>query len=69
LPQPAFLWAKRLMPVINSAGRSELLFHLTGLAFAQNDVDLAHKTLDELLKKHPYSEEAAKAKEKWPSAN
>jgi tetratricopeptide (TPR) repeat protein len=69
LPQAAFLWAKRLLPVINSAGRPELLYHLTDLALAQKDPDLAHKTLDELLKKHPYSEEAAKAKERWPQPN
>ncbi len=66
LPVPAYLWAKRLMPVIIEGGRSELLFRLTDLAFAQKDDDLAHKTLSELLKKHPYSEEAAQAKEKWP---
>jgi TolA-binding protein len=66
VPQAAYLWAKRLMPVIQAGGRSELLYELTGLALEQKDADLAHKTLDELLKKHPYSEEAAKAKEKWP---
>jgi tetratricopeptide (TPR) repeat protein len=65
LPQAAYLWAKRLMPVIQAGGRPELLYELTGLALEQKDADLAHKTLDELLKKHPYSEEAAKAKEKW----
>jgi predicted negative regulator of RcsB-dependent stress response len=69
LPQAAYLWAKRLMPVINAGGRSELLYRLTDLALEQNDGDLAHKTLDELLKKHPYSEEAAQAKEKWPAPN
>ena len=69
LPQAAFLWAKRLLPVIASAGRPELLYHLTDLALAQKDPELAHKTLDELLKKHPYSEEAAKAKERWPQPN
>ncbi|HEX4141230.1 MAG TPA: PKD domain-containing protein [Candidatus Methylacidiphilales bacterium] len=69
LPQAAFLWAKRLLPVINASGRSELLYHLTDLALAQNDPGLAHKTLDELLKKHPYSEEAAHAKERWPTPN
>jgi predicted negative regulator of RcsB-dependent stress response len=69
LPQAAYLWAKRLLPVITSGGRSELLYHLTDLALAQNDNDLAHKALSELLKKHPYSEEAAKAKEKWPAPN
>ena len=65
-PVLAYLWAKRLLPVINQSGRSELLFRTTDLAFAQSDSDLAHKTLSELLKNHPYSEEAAAAKEKWP---
>jgi tetratricopeptide (TPR) repeat protein len=62
----AYLWAKRLLPVITDNGRSELLFRLTDLAFAQGDPDLAQKSLSELLKKHPYSEEAAAAKQKWP---
>ncbi len=66
LPVQALIWAKRLMPVITDAGRSELLLRLTDLAFAQGDNDLAQKTLSELLQKHPYSEEAARAKEKWP---
>jgi TolA-binding protein len=66
LPVAAYLWAKRLLPVVTEDGRSELLFRLTDLAFAQGDNDLAHKTLSELLKKHPYSQEAAQAKEKWP---
>jgi len=52
--------------VVTESGRSELLFRLTDLAFAQGDNDLAYKTLSELLKKHPYSQEAAQAKEKWP---
>jgi TolA-binding protein len=65
LPVAAYLWAKRLLPVITESGRSELLFRLTDLAFAQGDNDLAHKTLSELLTKHPYSQEAADAKEKW----
>jgi TolA-binding protein len=66
LPVVAYLWARRLLPVVTESGRSELLFRLTDLAFAQGDNDLAHKTLSELLKKHPYSQEAAQAKEKWP---
>ena len=61
----AYLWAKRLLPVITGNDRSELLFRLTDLAFAQGDNDLARKTLSELLEKHPYSQEAAQAKEKW----
>jgi PKD repeat protein len=68
LTAAAYLWAKRLIPVINGSSRSELLFRLTDLAFAQGDKDLASKTLSELLKKHPYSAEAAQAKEKWPGA-
>jgi len=67
LPVVAYLWAKRLLPVITESGRSELLFRLTDLAFAQGDTALAQKTLRELLEKHPYSEEAAQAKEKWPA--
>jgi len=67
LPQPAFLWAQRLQPVIITEGRSELLYDLTDLALGQNDPALAHQTLEELLKKHPYSAEAAKAKERWPA--
>jgi hypothetical protein len=66
LPVVAYLWARRLLPVITENDRSELLFRLTDLAFAQGNNDLAHKTLSELLKKHPYSQEAAQAKEKWP---
>ena len=66
LPVEAYLWAKRLLPVITEGSRSELLYRLVDLAFAQGDNDLARKTLSELLTKHPYSEEAAQAKEKWP---
>jgi len=66
LPVAAYLWAKRLLPVVTESGRSELLFRLTDLALAHGDSDLARKTLSELLKKHPYSQEAAQAKEKWP---
>jgi len=66
LPVVAYLWGRRLLPVVTDSGRSELLFRLTDLAFAQGDKDLAHKTLAELLKKHAYSQEAAQAKEKWP---
>jgi tetratricopeptide (TPR) repeat protein len=66
LTGPAYIWAKRLMPVLTDTGRSELLLRLTDLAFAQNDNEFAQKALSELLKKHPYSEEAAQAKQKWP---
>ena len=66
LPIAAYLYAKRLLPLLTDDGRSELLFQMTSLAFAQNDNDLAKKSLAELLKKHPYSSEAAQAKAKWP---
>jgi hypothetical protein len=66
LPEAAYLWATRLLPVLTESGRSELLFRLTDLAFAQGHDDVAKKALSELLQKHPYSEEAARAKEKWP---
>jgi hypothetical protein len=68
LPAIALLWAKRLLPVVVENGRSELLFRLTDLAYQQGDATLAAKTLSELLQKHPYSQEAAEAKEKWPGA-
>jgi PKD repeat protein len=66
LPVAAYLYAKRLLPLITDEGRSELLFQMISLAYAQGDNDLAKKSLDELLKKHPYSSEAAEAKQKWP---
>jgi TolA-binding protein len=66
LPVAAYLWAKHLLPVITGSARSELLFRVTTLAFAQSDNDLASKSLSELLKKYPYSDEAAQAKHKWP---
>jgi TolA-binding protein len=68
MPVAAYLWAKRIMPLItdDGDGRSELLFRMTDLAFAQKDNDLANKSLSELLKKHPYTQEAAQAKTKWP---
>jgi tetratricopeptide (TPR) repeat protein len=62
----AYIWGKRLLPVFTNDGRSELLYRLTDLAFAQGDTVQAQKTLSELLQKHPYSAEAAQAKEKWP---
>jgi tetratricopeptide (TPR) repeat protein len=63
---PAYIWATRLLPVITDNGRSELLFRLTDLAFAQGRDDVAKKSLAELMQKYPYSEQAAQAKEKWP---
>ena len=66
LPVSAYLWAKRLLPVIMGSARSELLFRLATIAFAQGDNDLANKSLSELLKKYPYSDEAAQAKHRWP---
>ena len=67
LPDVAIIYAKRLLPVMSGGDRSELLFHLVQLAADKGDKDLAGKTLAELLAKHAYSEEAAKAKAKWPS--
>jgi hypothetical protein len=66
LPDVALIYAKRLLPVITGGDRSELLFQLTQLAADKGDHDLAGKILAELLQKHAYSEEAAKAKAKWP---
>jgi hypothetical protein len=66
LPDVALLYGKRLLSVIMGSERSELLYRLTELAAQKGDKDLAGKTLAELLQKHAYSEEAAKAKAKWP---
>jgi hypothetical protein len=66
LPDIAIIYAKRLLNVINGSERSELLYRLTELAAQKGDKDLAGKSLAELLQKHAYSEEAAKAKAKWP---
>jgi hypothetical protein len=66
LPDVALLYGKRLLSVIMGSERSELLYRLTELAAQKGDKDLAGKTLAELLQKHAFSEEAAKAKAKWP---
>ena len=66
LPGIAYLEARRLLPVLTGGGRSELLFRLTELAEQQGDHDLARRTLAELLQKHAYSDEAARAKATWP---
>jgi hypothetical protein len=66
LTNEAFIWAVRLLPVITDDGRSELLFRLTDLAYAQKLDDVGKKSLTELLKNFPYSQAAARAKEKWP---
>jgi hypothetical protein len=66
LPDIALIYGKRLLNVITGSERSELLYRLTELAAQKGDKDLAGKTLAELLEKHAYSEEAAKAKAKWP---
>jgi hypothetical protein len=67
LPGVALLDATRLLPVITGDGRSDLLYRLTELAAQQGDHELASRTLAELLQKHAYSEEAARAKAKWPN--
>jgi hypothetical protein len=66
LPDVAFLYATRLLPVMTGNERSELLYRLTDMAQQRGDRPLAGKMLSELLEKHPYSEEAAKAKARWP---
>lgn len=66
LPDIAIIYAKRLLNVITGSERSELLYRLTELASQKGDKDLAGKSLAELLQKHAFSEEAAKAKAKWP---
>jgi hypothetical protein len=66
LPDVALIYGKRLLAVIPESEQSELLYRLTELAAQKGNKDLADKTLAELLEKHAYSEEAAKAKAKWP---
>jgi hypothetical protein len=66
LPDVAYLHALRLLRVITGSERSELLYLITDMAEQRGDKALAGKTLTELLQKHAYSEEAAKAKAKWP---
>lgn len=66
-PLKAYLWAQRLLPVItDSDNRSQLLYELAELALAQNDPSVALKAIQELKTKHPYSEEWARARAKWP---
>jgi hypothetical protein len=66
LPDIAFLYATRLLPVMTGSERSELLYGLVDLAQQRGDRAFAARMLAELLQKHPYSEEAAKAKARWP---
>jgi hypothetical protein len=62
---PAYFLAVRLLPVVMEGGRSDLLFRLTDLAFSTGHDDVGKTALTELLQKHSYSEEAARAKQKW----
>jgi hypothetical protein len=66
LPDIAYIYATRLLAVMSGPERSELLYRLTDMAEQRGDHALAGKTLTELLQKDAYSEEAAKAKAKWP---
>jgi|GEM_PF-2164241 len=66
--QVAYLLAKRLLPFLTMPStRSDLLFHVTDLAFLQQDKKFAQKALTELIQNYPYSEAAAQAKQKWPT--
>jgi hypothetical protein len=66
LPDIAYIQALRLLRVITGSSRSELLYLITDMAEQRGDKAQAGKSLAELLQKHAYSEEAAKAKAKWP---
>ena len=67
LPDVALLYAQRLLPVMTGGERSDLLYRLADMAQQRGDHALAGRALAELLQKHPYSEEAAKAKARWPN--
>ena len=45
--------------------RADLLYFLIEASLATNQKDFAADLLAKLLKDHPYSEAAAKAKDKW----
>jgi hypothetical protein len=65
-PLKAFIWGKRLLPVVTDSSRSELLYQVAEMAFAQSDESLGRRCVQELVTKHPYAEETAKARLNWP---
>ena len=65
--QRAFTGCQRLLPVAENNPRlSQMLYALAESGFALGKNDDARRALTRLLKEFPYSEGAAKAKEKWP---
>jgi tetratricopeptide (TPR) repeat protein len=63
---PALALAERLIPVPkNDNLQADLLFHLVEIQRALNLTRDAGETLAKLLAQHPYSEAAARAKERW----
>ena len=62
----ALLRCQRLLTVTNDDNlRAEALFHLVEVERALQLDALAGKALQRLLTQHPYSEFAARAKERW----
>jgi len=65
--QRAFTGCHLLAPVAeNEPRQSELLYDTVESALALGKTDEARRALAQLLKDFPYSESAAKAKDKWP---
>ncbi len=65
--QRAFTGCRLLAPVAeNDPRRSELLYVTIEASLALGKTDDAHHAQAQLLKDFPYSESAAKAKDKWP---
>jgi TolA-binding protein len=64
--QRAFTTARLLLPMSQGdPRRSELLYDLAEAGYALGRTNQARPVVLELLKNFPYSESAAKAKDKW----
>ena len=65
--QRAFTGCQLLSPVAeNEPRQSEILYGTVESGLALGKTDDARRALTQLLKDFPYSEAAAKAKDKWP---
>ena len=64
----AFTGCQRLLPVAeNDPQQSRVLFATVESGLASGKIEEARRALARLLKEFPYSESAAKAKDRWPS--
>ncbi len=62
----ALLWSRRLLPLAETDSRkSEILAAMTEIYLATDQLAEATTTYHQLLKNHPYSEAAARAKDRW----